>query len=550
MPETQSTQSQLSSLTRVDPPSDTEMAWLLSQDRIDNARRKADNEMNRRQLTTEEFYALRRRCKTDKMFLATILGYGKLTERLHGDFCGWLEETEGIQFRLILLPRGHYKTTLATIVDSVQAALPADNTDVSEPRNLGTNVRIMLGHETHDGASRFLYSITQHFTSCLLLMGLYPECVPNLREQRMNKFELELPRTERWSEPTFDTFGVGGKSQGRHFDIIKLDDLFGDKARDSLAERSTTYDWFDNIQSFFIDLVHCHMDLIGTRWAVDDLYAHAKKMYEEQLIEYCRSVEEVNVETKVKEPIFPENFPREKLKILRKNVKVWSAQYLNDPKEGMAEFLNDWKRFYEWSGTNRITVFTGEKSDTLDIFKHLDRVVLVDPAMVGYGGVVTTGTDQKTRVFVLEAQKFPWKPPELVEYLFRLVSRWQPRVVAIEEVLFSGLFKHWLEREMQIRGIRFSIIPVKTRQREKEVRVKGLSNYFASGQIFFNDAQDDLIEEYDTFGATEDYHLLDALAYGPEVWRPARQHETWDARKDADEDAFKDRDVETGYSQI
>src|SRR5260370_906433 len=86
---------------------------------------------------------------------------------------------------------------------------------------------------------------------------------------------------------------------------------------------------------------------------------------------------------------------------------------------------------------------------------------------------------------------------------------------------------------MQIRNIRFNIVPVKPKKlrnvddHSKPGRVRGLSNYFSSGCILFNEGaraseNDDpkaLDEEYDNFGATDDYHLLDAMAYGPEVWR-------------------------------
>ncbi len=66
--------------------------------------------------------------------------------------------------------------------------------------------------------------------------------VPSPREQTINKWALELPRTRPHPEPTIDTMGVGAKSQGRHYNYIKLDDVYGDKARDSEAESATTMD--------------------------------------------------------------------------------------------------------------------------------------------------------------------------------------------------------------------------------------------------------------------------------------------------------------------
>jgi hypothetical protein len=109
---------------------------------------------------------------------------------------------------------------------------------------------------------------------------------------------------------------------------------------------------------------------------------------------------------------------------------------------------------------------------------------------------------------------------------------------------------HWLPREMQLRNVRFNVVPVKTNSKKKEVRIRGLSNYFQAGQIYFFENQHDLIEEFDRFGATEDIHLLDALAYGPEIWRPALNKQKWEDYKKAEEEYLKAHDPVTGYSEI
>jgi predicted phage terminase large subunit-like protein len=150
-------------------------------------------------------------------------------------------------------------------------------------------------------------------------------------------------------------------------------------------------------------------------------------------------------------------------------------------------------------------------------------------------------------VYILDAKKEEWKPPELIEEIFRSVLRWQPRLVAIEEVLFSGLFQHWLQREMSVRGISFKLLPVKTGGKKKEARVLGLSNYFSAGQIYFNNSQKDLIEEFYEFGATDDYHMLDALAYGPALWRIASNRHKGNSLREAEDRLLEHRDKETGY---
>ena len=378
-------------------------------------------------------------------------------------------------------------------------------------------------------------------------MGLFPECVPSARTQRINKHQLELPRSEIWNEPTFDTMGVGGRAQGRHYNYLKLDDLIGDKARDSRTEMQAAKDWLDNIQSFFISFTEDKLDLVGTRWAFDDLYAHAFKTYGSAMKRYIRRAIELQPDNSLG-PCFPEEFSMESFEIIKKNPKVWSAQYANDPDAGATEFNKNWKRFYEWRGFNRLTAFGGKEVYSHDV-GQLDKVILIDPAMSGKAGVLVTGTNSKDKIFILEAAKREWRPNELTDYVFKLVSRWQPRLVAIEEVLFSGLFAEWWKREQVLRNIRFHIKPIKIGTKAKDARVRGLSNYFSAANVFFHTSQVDLIEEFDQFGATEDYHMLDALSMGPLVWSRPFTQEQQDANKQAEEELLTDRDATTGYSR-
>lgn len=522
------------------------ISGLIDEKNITDIRKQAEKRAS--SLTTDQWKYLRKRAKWDLFFLSSgVLGYNKLSVNLHGNLCSWMMRNSRARFREILLPRSHYKTTVATISDGVRIALPDDSGEAPWPECLGTNCRILIGHEALEhGAAKFLVSIAGHFLSNPVLMGLFPECVPSARKQRINKYELELPRTEIWNEPTYDTMGVGGRNQGRHYNFLKLDDLIGDKARDSATEMESAKLWIDNIQAFFSNFLEDKMDIAGTRWAFDDLYAHLHEMYGPALIKYIRGAEEWDAEQGKIVPIFPEAFSSEAFEILKRNPVIWSAQYANNPEIVAKEFDPSWKKFYEWRGYNKIVVFGGDSRDEIDVM-DMDRVILIDPAMSGLAGYLVTGSDWKDRVFTLKAKKHTWKPPELVDEIFADVSRWQPRVVAIEEVLFSGLFKNWLEAEMRLRGIYFKVVPVKTGGKSKPVRVRGLSNYFAAGNIYFHQSQNDLITEFDTFGATSNYHMLDALAYGPDIWTRPLSRAEWQSYQEAEMQYISQRDAETGY---
>ena len=475
-------------------------------------------------LTSDQYSMLRKVAKLNLYFLAVdILGYDKLSPDLHGNLVAWMMRTEEERFRLCLLPRGHIKTTLWTIADSIRCALPDDTNSMPYPECLGPEIRVMIGHETDKMASRILVSIANHFMSNPLLMGLFPECVPTMRKQRINNNELELPHKLIWNEPTFDTMGVGAKAQGRHFNKIKLDDIIGDKARDSKLEMATANEWIDNIQAFFISLKEGDLDITGTRWAVGDTYDHIMEAYGDQLKCYIRGAIEKNKDG-IEVPIYPESFSMESFTIIKKNPRIWSSQYANNPELIDSEFLPQWIKYYNKRGQNTIVVFDrsplGEmKVCQYNIESDMDRVILVDPAVSGLSGIMVTGTTADDKIFTLEALKRAWRPPELVEQIFQLVRRYSPRTVAIEEVLFSEVFRHWMNSEMLRRNFRFHITPVKTKGKAKEARIRGLANYYAAGKIYHAQDQTDLLKEFKTLGASvEDKHLLDAFAYGPELW--------------------------------
>lgn len=539
--------------------SDEDWNNLLTEDSYAKTQRKVEEKFSN--VDSESVKFMRRHAKTDLYAFCTgILGYDRLKAKPHLHLCSWLERNADWQFREVLLPRGHFKSTICTLADSIQIILPDDFGDQPWPRNLGTDCRLLICHETDGQASNFLFAITNQILQNPMLVGLFPEIIPSPRKHRINRSELELPRKGFWPEATIGTMGVGGRNQGRHYNYLKLDDLIGDKAKESTTLMEASKEWFDNIQSFFSNFSSDHLDLIGTRWGFDDLYSHVHDRYEDLLLKYIRGVEEPNALGN-REPIFPAEFPLEKLAILRKNRKIFSAQYENNPDESATEFDKSWKMFFHWVGYNQIVVFSGKLETRINI-RDLDICILVDPAVSGLGGVVVTGTDKLNRIFILEALKNEWKPPELCDLIFKLAARWQPRLVAIENVLFSILFQNWFTLEMQHRGQFFNIVPVDPkeggRNLSKEHRVRELANYFSAKLIFFASGKDhstgrdqsELIKEFDSFGATRNYHMLDALAYGPDVWMPGLSRAKMNQYKRDEEEMLSNRDEETGYSRI
>lgn len=440
-------------------------------------------------------------------------------------------------------------------MDGLQIALPDDLGICPYPRNLGPNVRIAIIHETDTMASNILREIQNWILSNDTLRFLFPDIIPESRIRRVNTSQLEFNRTATWKEPTFETMGVGTKAQGRHYNRLKLDDIYGPEARDSQTARAKTLQWFDELQPFLVTPKTDGFDLVGTRYDHEDVYAHAMDKFGEKLPRYIRSVVEFNPDTQRYDPIFPEMFTLESLEELKKNQKIWTSNYLNAPDFREVRDLDpSWIRHFNWLDDRKKTLvgFTG----TERIKRHvdeLDKLLFIDPAVEGDAGWIITGSDyvsNKPNIFVLDAHRGPIPPDKMIARVFDAVERWGLRAVVIEEVLFSRLYRHWLQSEMRHRGLFFNIIPAKTGQKQKDARVMGLVPYFNASQIFFHKDQTALHEEYNQFGLGSSYHILDALAYGPEFWRAAVDRGTIQRRKQTQDKFLAMRNPITGYTRV
>jgi phage terminase large subunit-like protein len=384
----------------------------------------------------------------------------------------------------------------------------------------------------------------------------------------MNKWELELPREEHRKEATFSTVGVGGAAQGGHYPWLKLDDLIGEEAEYSDTTMKRVLKWFDNILALASD-AEDGFHLTGTRWSYSDVYSHAMRIYgidregsvlncipdrevekyEGGLLKvYARGVLEDG------EAIFPELMTPDRIRILRKNRLIWAAQYANNPMEsGLNEF--HWPlKFYNVALDNprKIVVFTGDGSFTRRL-SDLDICIFVDPSMAETDtsdevGIIVTGVDHLGNIFILETVKERIDPTVFMDQLYKLNFKYRPRVVAIEEVVFSAIFRYWIEDRGRLTGVYLPIRPFKPgTKRSKIARIRGLTHFFSAGQVYMHEGMHDLRDEYEQFPMGKSDHLLDALAQGPEFWTRGNSASDIESFRKAEARVIDDRDVMTGY---
>lgn len=393
----------------------------------------------------------------------------------------------GADRKLILLPRGHFKTTLCTVSYPIWRLL-------RDP-----NVRIALVSATQSNASAYLREIKGHILANSFLRIGYPDFLPSAdKSLKWSATEVSVRRSRLQKESTIEAVGVGGTLVGKHFDLIVYDDVVTAENASTADQRSKLYEWYRHSLSLLEPGGEALV--VGTRYHYYDLYGKLAESGGYKSI--VRSAIESG------RPIFPARFPSQRLDKLRQEQGsyIFSCQYLNEPvDEERASFRRSWLRLIRREHLPPDLVY----------------FTTVDPAMgegagSDYTAIATCGMDPGGKLYVVDLVRERLSPNELIEEIFRVYDRWRPARVGIEAVGFQATLVHFLDREMLIRGVRLPLLPLKRGSSEsKSLRILGLQPVLERGRLSVVEGcpnVDALEEELVRFprGATDD--LLDALA--------------------------------------
>jgi hypothetical protein len=470
------------------------------------------------ELSTEDWEAIRAEARRSPFFMAKgILGYNLISARTHRAFCDSFLDPALRQCKL--MPRSHLKTTIGTISETIREV-------ACDP-----NIRILIANETATNAQLMLTEIKNHFTQNERFRMFFPELIPdNFKKALWNAQEIQVPREAIWREPTVSTIGTGGVVVSRHFDLMKFDDLVGAAALKSPTVMADAIQWLNHSVSLLVNAYTSRIHLIGTRWALFDVYSHAVEKMGFELFLRKAIVQGPTGP----EPFFPEQVSMEFLqKILETDPFQWATQYANDPFDASdADFKAEWLQYFTLAPGGGIRfrdeqgVTHNQNMDELEVYMH------VDPSMgesdkADATAIITIGLNAKGQIFVLDAFKERITPDEQIERIFELGMRFSPRVVSIEAVGYQGSLQYYLEKEMRRRNTYLRIEPWRperggagaTREARKNGRIlKTLQPFFANRLVFLRSEQASLVEEYLAFGRIH-ADLLDALHQGPSFWK-------------------------------
>lgn len=496
------------------------------------------------QLSSDIRDDLAERGKNDLFFLAKgILGYRDMSLNCHGPLCQYLDHHDS-RFKLVLMPRGHFKTSLCTIGRVTQKV-------IRDP-----NQRVLLANETSTNAQRFMSAIKQQFESNPVMRALYSDIIPKDTRKNGSWSSTELTLVRQWMgpEPTIDTGGMTGALTSRHYTHITVDDPISEEAAKSAAVMQDTITRIDKFFSLMVKPDLDTFDLIGTRWALYDVYSYFQKVLGTKMARFIRA--SIGPDG---QPIFPELISLDTLAQIRAQIGeyMFSCLYQNNPRDVANQDFNiaDLK-FWRWSSDEESVVLYNHDGtiNYVEEVQHLDITTSVDLAVAekitsDRNAIVTCGVTRRGDVVVLDAWARRCTPLEVIEHLLWLRKRYAIRAVGIEGVVYQKAFKYFLKAECERRNVYMNIIELKavaskrgTGSNSKEMRIRGLQPIAATGHMYILPTQHILRNELADFPLGEHDDVADALAHQLTMWRGIMSPERWMKYQQSEQALFRRMD--------
>lgn len=326
----------------------------------------------------------------------------------------------------------------------------------------------------------------------------------------------------------YNAAGVGGSITGKGADFFIVDDSLKDrKEADSQTVRDSLWAWFRSVARTRLTPTGA-MVVMGTRWHQDDLAGRI--MEQEEWVDYfdflkngmgtakwvrlrlmAIAEEDQLPFRKAEEALWPARYPLAELEDIKSSIGPyeWEALYQQRPVSSETQdFKQEWYRYR----THTEVAALSRKVRTLSIDTAASKAESADFT----GFVDNLVCNENT--WNLKAWKQKIAPDQLIEYLFSLYLLNKYDLIGIEEGMYMLVLKPFLDQEMRRRGIYLPIVPLKHMSTQKEVRIRGLVPYYASGTVYHIEGECSELEfEQAAFPSGKHDDVVDAEAYQPQL---------------------------------
>lgn len=429
---------------------------------------------------------------------------------VHRELCEFIENDKRKK-KLLLIPRGHLKSTLITIGYATQQI-------VKNP-----NIRILILNATWQLAVDFLTEIKRNLQESPELIRLYGSLAEGAPEWSSDR--ILIKRTDmNIKGPTVWAAGIDSNLTGSHPDLIIMDDVVS-------RDNTQTIEQIEKVKLRYKDALDLleptgQMIVIGTRWTHNDFYSwilDRDNPVNKNFQTLLKRAYAGNLETGQDfRALWPEKFTRDVL-LDRRNEKgmyEFSAQYMNNPvSDEEATFHKSDFQYYDLEEYR---------------YSKMNTVMALDPAIslkkqADYTAIGVFGADQFANFFIKDLARGHWKPSQIIDAIFILAELWHPSAIIVETIGYQKALAYALQLEMQKRGRYLPIVEKQYHDRTKEERIKQLQPLYQAKKVFHR--KDTILtpyfeEELLHFprGAHDD--MIDTFAMALDILVPPKQNST------------------------
>jgi predicted phage terminase large subunit-like protein len=448
-------------------------------------------------------------------FCREIAGLTLLEPEPHLALCRFLEQPSPYGRKLILMPRGSFKSSIV----SVGYVLWRIARCASE--------RILIDSDIRANAKKFAGLVRWHIESNARFRQLFGDLT---RQPGWTEDYFTVRREHESKEPTVMTSGMDQVVVSLHFDRIICDDLVNNTNITTKEQIEKTVEHY-RLLSPLLELTEINpeseMILVGTRWDDADLYGHILRESGRSDQEIMRALADGQAQIgrwtvfyraayrgdgSPLFSLFTQAFLEEKRREL--GAYHFAAQYLNDPVPvENATFRREWFRHF----APPLPMTKDEKGN--DVPVPLRVTMTIDPAISerrhgDLSAIVVVGTDDYGRMYVLYAWHDRVQPKVLIDRVFDVYEQFRPAVIGLEQVAFQKGLRYWIQEEMGRRKVWLPLRELKPdTSMTKEMRIRALQPLYEAGMVWHREGLTDLEMELLRFPRGQHDDLIDALAY-------------------------------------
>jgi len=460
--------------------------------------------------STREYQRLKFRALDDIWaFLELIHFYGGPTKfgDVHRELAAFLQSTR--EKRLILMPRGHLKSTFASTLYVLWRVY-------KDP-----NIRILVATANKANlAEAFVREIKQYLENDILREMVWDNrphiagpLVPALdrgglakKRQTRNQhgqFEtdfdegeteaadrkvvwrsdkIQVIRDRIYKEPTVTAASVGSPNTGEHYDLVIFDDLVTFENSSNKPKGEKVVNWTHDIESVLNPYneetgLGEEIVVLGTRYYRWDYYSH---LLGEDLDD-VNAIQEFE-ETQDDDPLhlftrniykngfnmadgylWPEGFNEKTERRLRRTLPArrFATQYLNKHLTGEDAVL-------KWDSVVKLAPYAVERDGpTVRVRPHgpdgpvslIVPILVIDPAAstnanADFTAMGVGGTDNNGNLFIFDLVWGHFTPTQLVQHALDLMEKWNLGMVTVEGVAGFANQKYMLSEALSARDMR------------------------------------------------------------------------------------------------